>query len=122
MSALLGAPVSTVSMHRPSRSTLEGELLIPGIVNSYGKIFFRDFKYLSDSRRSWQEPVEDIVRSGEYERLHILTHAFWYHEKDEDISRTAGDFIRSANRERYRRMAENITDIESIFPKSEVFK
>ena len=85
-------------------------------------VFFRDFKYLSDSRRSWQEPVEDIVRSGEYERLHILTHAFWYHEKDEDISRTAGDFIRSANRERYRRMAENITDIESIFPKSEVFK
>ncbi len=122
LSALLGTPVSTVSMHRPSRSTLEGELLIPGIVNSYGKIFFRDFKYLSDSRRRWREPVLDIVRSGEYERLHILTHAFWYHEEEEDLSRTAGDFIRSANRERYRRMAENITDIESIFPKSEVFK
>lgn len=114
LSALLETPVSTVSMHRPSRSTLEGDLLIPGIVNSYGKTFFRDFKYLSDSRRRWREPVLDIVRSGEYERLHILTHAFWYHEEEEDISRTTGDFIRSANRERYRRMAENVTDLPSI--------
>lgn len=114
LSALLGPPVSTVSMHRPSRSTLEGDLLIPGIVNSYGKIFFRDFKYLSDSRRSWREPVLDIVRSGEYERLHILTHAFWYHEAEENISQTVGDFIRSANRERYGQMAENITDLPSI--------
>lgn len=114
LSALLETPVSTVSMHRPSRSTLEGDFLIPGIVNSYGKTFFRDFKYLSDSRRRWREPVLDIVRSGEYERLHILTHAFWYHEEEEDISRTTGDFIRSANRERYRRMAENVTDLPSI--------
>lgn len=38
----------------------------------------------------------DIIRSGEYDRLHILTHAFWYHEKEEDI-----------------------TDLPSILPKGE---
>lgn len=107
-------------MHRPSKSTLEADYAIPGIVNSYGKTFFHDFKYLSDSRRRWREPVEDIIRAGEYDRLHILTHAFWYHEEEEEISRTVGDFIRSANRERWRQMAENITDLPAIMREEDV--
>lgn len=119
LSALLETEVSSVSMHRPSKSTLEADFQIPNIVNSYGKTFFHDFKHLSDSRRRWREPVLDIIRSGEYDRLHILTHAFWYHEREEDISQTVGDFIRSANRERYAQMMENITDLPSILPKGE---
>ena len=120
LSALLETQVSSVSMHRPSEATLEADYVIPGIVNSYGKTFFHDFKYLSDSRRRWREPVEDIIRSGAVDRLHILTHAFWYHETEEDISQTVGDFIRSANQERYCHMAENITDIRSILREEEV--
>ena len=120
LSALLDTPVTTVSMHRPSKATLEADLQIPGIVNSYGKTFFHDFKYLSDSRRRWREPVLDIIRAGEYDRLHILTHAFWYHEAEQDISRTVGAFVRGANRERYAQMAENITDIQSILREDEV--
>lgn len=107
-------------MHRPSRATLEADLHIPGIVNSYGKTFFQDFKYLSDSRRRWREPVLDIIRSGSYARLHILTHTFWYHEDDWDISQTVGAFVRSANRERWRQMAENITDMDAILKEEEV--
>ena len=114
LSELLETEISTVSMHRPSKFIREADYHIPGIVNSYGKTFFRDFKYLSDSRRRWREPVLDIVRTGEYDCLHILTHAFWYHEEETDISQTVGDFIRSAIRERYHQVAENITDIESI--------
>lgn len=109
-----GCPVTAVSMHRPSKATLEADLKIPGMVNSYGKTFFHDFKYLSDSRRRWREPVEDIIRGGEYDRLHILTHAFWYHEQDQDITESVGAFIRSANNERYEQMMENITDLPSI--------
>lgn len=120
LSELLGTPVTTVSMHRPSKATLEANLEIPGIVNSYGKTFFHDFKYLSDSRRRWREPVLDIVRSGEYDRLHILTHAFWYHEQAQDITQTVGEFVRCANRERYAQMSENITDIQSILREDEV--
>lgn len=114
LSELLETEISTVSMHRPSESIREADYHIPGIVNSYGKTFFRDFKYLSDSRRRWREPVLDIVRTGEYDRLHILTHAFWYHEEETNISQTVGEFIRLANRERYHQVTENITDIESI--------
>lgn len=120
LSALLETPITTVSMHRPSKATLEADYHIPGLVNSYGKTFFHDFKYLSDSRRRWREPVEEIIRSGEHDRLHILTHAFWYHETEENLSRTVGGFIRAATEERCRLMAENITDLSSILQESEV--
>lgn len=122
LATLLETAVTTVSMHRPSQISLEADYCVPGIVNSYGKTFFQDFKYLSDSRRRWREPVEEIIRSGEYRRLHILTHAFWYHEEEKDISQSVGDFIRSANRERHCQMAENITDLESIFGKGELLR
>lgn len=120
LSALLETSVSSVSMHRPSKATLEADYFIPGVVNSYGKTFFHDFKYLSDSRRRWREPVLDIIRSGEYDRLHILTHAFWYHEEEKDISHTVKDFIRSATQERYCQMAENITDLASILKEEDL--
>ncbi len=120
LSTLLETYVSSVSMHRPSRATLEADLKIPGIVNSYGKTFFQDFKYLSDSRRRWREPVLDIIRSRRYTRLHILTHAFWYHEDEQDISQAVGTFVRSGNRERWRQMADNITDMDAIMREEDV--
>lgn len=120
LSALLEAQVFSVSMHRPSQETLGADLQIPGIINSYSKTFFQAFKYLSDSQRHWREPVLDIIRSGQYDRLHILTHAFWYHEQEQSISESIGAFIRSANKERYRQMAENITDMKSILNEEEV--
>ena len=61
--------------------------------------------------------MEDIIRGGEYDRLHILTHAFWYHEQEEDIAESVDAFIRAANAERYAQMMENITDLPSILPK-----
>lgn len=119
LSAILGTPVTTVSMHRPSRATLEADLSIPDMVNSYSKTFFHDFKYLSDSRRRWREPVLDIVRSGKCDKLHILTHAFWYHEQEETIADSVGWFIHSANMERYEQMMDNITDLKSIVRKED---
>lgn len=115
LSALLETPVSTVSMHRPSKATLEADYRIPGVVNSYGKTFFREFKYLSDSRQRWREPVLDIVRSGAYNRLHILTHAFWYHETERSLRESVRGFVSSANRERWKQLEENFTDLGSIF-------
>lgn len=120
LSEILELPISTVSMHRPSKATLDADLQIPGLINSYGKTFFHDFKYLSDSRRNWREPVSDIVRKGEYDRLHILTHAFWYHEQEESLPETVGKFVRSANRQRYAQMTENIRDLASILSEEEI--
>ena len=120
LSAILDSEVTTVSMHRPSKATLEGNLKIPGMINSYGEEFFRGFKYLSDSRRRWREPVEEIIKSGKYKRLHILTHAFWYNDLEEDIYHSLTAFIKSADEERYGQMEENITDLHSILRKEEL--
>ena len=117
---ICGFPIRCLSMHRPNRLTLEKDLQVEGLVNSYGQEFFRDSKYLSDSRRNWREPVLDIIRSGQYDKLHILTHAFWYGDEEETISDAVGRFVRSANLERYDQMAENIRSIEDILHRSEV--
>ncbi|MBR6451324.1 MAG: hypothetical protein IKS87_01340 [Lachnospiraceae bacterium] len=114
LSDAIGSGVTTVSMHRPSKTILDADLQIPGIINSYGSTFFHDFKYLSDSRRRWREPVEDIIRSERYDRLHILTHAFWYHDEEQSIEESISDYIRSARHDRYSQMKDNITDLESI--------
>jgi len=114
LSEMLGCNVSAVSMHRPSKKTLEADLKVPGVENAYGKTFFREFKYLSDSRCHWREPVLEIIRSETYDLLHILTHPFWYHEQEQTITQSVEDFIRSASRERYCQMSGNMTDIASI--------
>lgn len=120
LSELLDTEVSTISMHRPSKAALEADYRIPGIVNSYGKTFLHAFKYLSDSRRRWREPVGDIIRGGEYDRLHILTHPFWYHQREESLSETVGAFVNGGNMARYAAMRENITDLSSVMRESEV--
>ena len=43
---IIDEPVKTVSMHRPSKNTLDSNLEIPGLVNSYSKEFFKKFKYV----------------------------------------------------------------------------
>jgi len=60
----VNAKIAVVSMHRPSEKTLDADLKIPGMINSYGHTFFRDFKYLSDSRRRWREPAKEIIENG----------------------------------------------------------
>lgn len=120
LSRAVGERVDIVSMHRPSKFVLEADMFIPGMINTYGKKFFKDFKYLSDSRRRWREPVEDIIGGGYFEKFHILTHAFWYNESEEDIHETVSNFINGGNRRRYQIMERNITDLESIMPEAKV--
>ena len=114
LSDLIDVNINSFSLHRPNHFTLETEIRIPGLINSYGEEFFHGFKYLSDSRRRWREPVEEIIRAGEFEKLHILTHAFWYHEEDQIIARTVKDFLRSASSERKLTLEDNITDLDKI--------
>ena len=114
LSDLLDVNINAFSLHRPNQRTIETQLKIPGLVNSYGEDFFQEFKYLSDSRRRWREPIEEIILSQKYSRLHILTHAFWYHEKEQSIKKTIQDFIFSAENDRKRCLGENITGLDQI--------
>lgn len=120
LSDICGAPITSVSMHRPSRATLDADLVIPGMINSYGKTFFQSFKYVSDSCRNWREPVEEIIRSEAYDRLHILTHAFWYNEEETDLRGAVTEFVRAASGERYENLKANIRDLESVVTPDEI--
>ena len=114
MSEIIGEQIKAVSMHRPSKETLEADYRIEGMINYYGMEFFKGFKYVSDSRRRWREDVNAIITSGEYDKLHILTHAFWYNEEELDIKASVEQFVLSGNRERYQSMKENITALDEI--------
>ena len=93
---------------------LNSDMEIPGIINTYNTVFFRDFKYLSDSRRTWREPVEDIIRKSLYKRLQILVHPFWYYDKEINIQESVKRFIDNANVERYLAMDSNISNLSEI--------
>lgn len=120
LSDLLSVDINTVSMHQPSREIIEADLDIPGMVNSYSSKFFKQSKYLSDSCRAWREPVEDIIASGEYDRLHILTHAFWWGEKDSDLHDSLYRLVNSANRQRYNTLMEQVSDYRRFLHEDEV--
>ncbi len=115
-----GIKVSTVSMHRPSKMILDSNLQIPGIINSYSDTFFKNFKYLSDSRRRWREPVKEIIASNQFKKLHILTHAFWYNDREADLHDSISLFVNNANHDRYITLSENITDLQSIMDPDEI--
>lgn len=110
----IGESVNSVSMHRPSKLMLESDMHIDNgrIVNTYSNEFFKNFKYVSDSRRNWKENPLDIVNSGEYDKIHILMHPIWYSEKEESMATTLKNFLNAAVSQRYETLNENIRDLE----------
>lgn len=117
---ITGEPIKVVSMHRPSRCILESNIEIPGIINSYSKVFYDEFKYVSDSRRTWREPVREIIKSGKYDHIQVLTHPFWYNEIELSLHDSIASFINTANRERYCQLNENISDLSEIMEETEI--
>ena len=120
---LLGVSITTVSMHRPSKIVLEQDVQFPSMVNSYGNVFFKKFKYVSDSRMNWRENVEEIIQSHRYHRLHILAHAFSY-DKQKSIGTREKllDFIFHANEERYEWLKENFRDLDEFITVRDVVR
>ncbi|MBS7007122.1 hypothetical protein [Anaerostipes sp.] len=108
--------VNSVSMHRPSKITLDADYKIKNgeIVNSYGKEFFEGFKYVSDSRRNWRENIYEIINSEKYKKLHILTHPIWYGKEEIKMKECLGDFISRAGQERYEGLKKNILNLEKV--------
>ena len=117
LSRILNEKIDIVSMHRPSKEFLEMDLEIPNVINSYQKVFFNKFKYISDSRMNWRENVEEIIEKNQYKALHILTHPFWYEENEKTMEEKLKIFLNSATLERYNSLNENIRNFEEILSK-----
>jgi hypothetical protein len=72
-----GAPVKTVSFHRPRKKDQHGPLMIGNRVNAYAKELQRS--YLSDSGGRWRdgEPLPELLRFHE-PLLQLLIHPIWW--------------------------------------------
>ena len=116
LESFINQKINSVSMHRPSQKTLDDDWIIRGgnVINSYSKVFFHDFKYVSDSRCNWREDIYEIVNSGKYERLHILTHPIWYNQKERSTKQILSDFIKRAQTMRYITLDQNFRDLQSV--------
>lgn len=106
LESMIDAPVDVISMHRPSKKTLEADLVIPGMVNSYGKAFFNEIKYVSDSYHRWRENIYEIIEA-EPRKMQLLTHAFWYNDVSVSRSQAFRNYIDGARDAAYRLIEEN---------------
>jgi hypothetical protein len=116
MSNALEMKIKTVSMHRPSKLILDGDVEFDHVINSYSHMFFNEFKYLSDSGMRWREDVLGIIRSNAYDRLHILTHPIWYGETEASKHERLYRFMGYQNGKTYDNMKDNISNLEEVLP------
>lgn len=114
LSEILEDRATIFSFHRPTKTILDANISIKGAINAYGHIFFRDFKYMSDSRRHWREPVEEVIQSGEFLQLHILIHPFWYYGTEKGMKEILRSFIDRACMERYDDLSANFTNLGDV--------
>ena len=120
LSSAIDYNINSVSMHRPSKNTLAANYRFEGLINSYGNEFFNDFKYLSDSRMFWRENIEKIIESNSYDKLHILTHPFWYNIFENSLKEIVDQFCKSASTERYDQLSQNFKNLSEVI-KREVY-
>ncbi|MEG0391998.1 MAG: hypothetical protein RR626_04485 [Anaerovoracaceae bacterium] len=108
LSSIIGVAVRSVSMHVPSKETLQANLAIEGLVNSYSDYFFNGYKYISDSFRNWREDAYEVISSKQHKKIHLLTHPFWYNEEDFSRAEVFRNNIDVAAKEKYRQLEENL--------------
>lgn len=117
----LGVSINVVSMHRPSKISLDNNIKFEGIINSYSQMFFKDMKYVSDSRMNWREDVIEIIKSNKYDKIHILTHPFWYSNKFEKTEDKLMCFINDAKINRYDSLNSNFRDLIEYIKREDIY-
>lgn len=121
LSSAIGEKVNVVSMHRPSEKFLSSDMVFPDIINSYSETYFKGMKYLSDSRRHWRENVDEIIGNGIYQRLHLLTHPFWYMQGREDsLEKTLRNAVLQASLNCYDNLNDNFRDLDTELKRTEI--
>lgn len=121
LSAVVGAKIEAVSTHRTSQKFLSAEITFPGMINSYSSTYFKSMKYLSDSRRHWRENVDEIVGNCLFQRLHILTHPFWYMQgREVSLKETLQSAVLQASLTSYDNLDDNFKELGRELKRTEI--
>jgi len=78
---LIGKDIATICPHEPTRTnSFYVDNFDPEIYQAYDPKFFKNFKYISDSSCRWREgSFYENITSGEFKKLYILTHPYWWY-------------------------------------------
>lgn len=83
---LAEAQIHAVSFHQPSAAILKGDLLIPGVINTYHNQQMREWYYTSDSNRVWKEyNALSVFDSQRFNKIQVLVHPIWWIYNDKMI-------------------------------------
>jgi hypothetical protein len=113
--SILELEIHMFSNHRPSNFVLNGladDYLT--LKNAYSKTFFREMKYLSDSRMNWREDVDELINSKKNSRYQICIHPFWYSAEKYSIIQVFEIFISKSKEKLLRSLDNNIKDFHTI--------
>jgi hypothetical protein len=92
--------IFAVSFHRPSQFLLQSDIkLNSNLINTYDRNFFKEFKYISDSRRMWKDGClcSYFENTGsDYsspDRIQALVHPIWWTDKSLSAQDTIEGFL-----------------------------
>ena len=72
-----------ISFHRPSDVVLGKKF--QHVINAYEPAFFREIKYLSDSKGTWREGcICQWLQDSSLAHFQVLTHPIWWGEREQD--------------------------------------
>ena len=98
LSTMLGFPIRSFSIHRPSPDVLAENIKLPGILNAYQDDFFcfdpkagpdsdLPIKYLSDANHIWRYGYPDEETIRRHQKVQILVHPFgWTREGYDNLN------------------------------------
>lgn len=120
LEAVVGRIVPAIAFHCPSQSDIQSDARFDGMINAYGRKFFREFKYLSDSSMHWREDVDRVLREHQYRRLQILTHPFWYPKRESSKRELLKQLCLDATQERYHSLEQNFDSLHEFLLPSDL--
>ncbi len=84
LSEIIGKKIISVAPHEPTRTGVKHleEKLSENLgikYQAYDKLFFNNFKYISDSSCRWRDGSMNYhIENGRSKKLYILTHPYWW--------------------------------------------
>ena len=71
--------IHAVSFHQPSQQILDGQIVVPGLINSYNRAQLERWHYVSDSNRRWRaESAARLLREATHDKIQLLVHPIWW--------------------------------------------
>jgi len=114
----LNTKISSVSFHQPSERVLQNKVKLNNFINTYDKEDMKGIEYLSDSNMNFRKDPIELINSGEFNKIQILTHPIWW-GKELNSTEEIWDW---GLYKTFERMERQILETERAYGEKRVFK